>query len=154
MSSVSNIGNINSASHNNDIIQFRIGSVVFPRVLSSFTYELKPVYTNVNTTQSGVTSQDFVRNQLVISGLNFDYVTVEEYKELLTAMRLQRGQGGGAFNLTYYDFATGAYDTRAFIVKSCPATIVTLTGTGNPDTGVISPSRARIKLSNLSFQEV
>ena len=125
-----------------DKIYFRIGSLTFPRVRSNFKYECKPVYTNVNTSLTGVTSQTFVRDQIVISGVNFDPCTQEEYAALASAMNIGTNSGG-AFNLTFFNFNTGIMDTRSFIVKSLPITVITVTD------GV-----SKVQMDAVTFQEV
>ena len=89
-----------------DILTFKIGNLKFPRVRSDYKFECKPIYTNVNTSQTGVTSQTFVRDQIVISNVNFDPITVQEYKALAQAMNIGTGTGG-SFSLTYFNFITG-----------------------------------------------
>lgn len=125
-----------------DIIYFKIGDLAFPRVRNNFKYECKPIYTNVNTSQTGVTSQTFVRDQIVISGVNFDPCTQAEYAALAKAMNIGTGTGG-SFMLTFYNFNTGAVETREFIVKSLPITIETMTE------GI-----TKVKMDAVSFQEV
>ena len=133
-----------------DIIQFKVmttlsGNVIkatFPRVRNNFKYEHKPVYTNVNTSQTGVTSQTFVRDQIVISGINFDPITQEEYAVLADALNIGKGTGG-SFYLNFFNFGTGKAETREFIVKSLPITVLTMTD-----------NIQRIQLDSVSFQEV
>lgn len=133
-----------------DIIKFKVmsslsGSSVlatFPRVRSNFKFECKPIYTNVNTSQTGVTSQTFVRDQIVISGLNFDPITQKEYAALASALNIGKGTGG-SFYLNFYNFGTGKAETREFIVKSLPITIITITD-----------KLERIQMDSVSFQEV
>lgn len=133
-----------------DIIQFKVmttlsGDVVkatFPRVRNNFKYEDKPVYTNVNTSQTGVTSQTFVRDQIVISSLNFDPITQEEYAILADALNIGKGTGG-SFYLNFFNFGTGKMETREFIVKSLPITILTMTD-----------KVQKIQMDSVSFQEV
>lgn len=114
----------------------------FPRVRSNFKFECKPIYTNVNTSQTGVTSQTFVRDQIVISNLSFDPVSQSEYAILSKAVKVGTGSGG-TFWLQFFNFGTGANDTRKFIVKSLPITVVTMTD-----------SVKRLQLDSVTFQEV
>lgn len=125
-----------------DIITFKIGDLVLPRVRSDYKFECKPIYTNVNTSQTGVTSQTFVRDQIVISGVTFDPVTISEYQAIAKAMNIGTGTGG-TFQLTYFNFITGQEATGTFIVKTCPVTIITVTD-----------KTQRIKIDALTFQEV
>lgn len=125
-----------------DLITFKIGTLAFPRVRSDFKFECKPIYTNVNTSQTGVTSQTFVRDQIVISSVNFDPVTITEYQALAQAMNIGTGKGG-PFSLTYFNFITGKVETGTFIIKTCPVTIITVTD-----------STQRVRMDAITFQEV
>lgn len=130
-----------------DLIKFEINVngnwLAFPRVRSDFKYEFKPIYMNVNTTQDGRTSQDWVRNQIVISNVNFDPCTAAEYAALSRAMHVGPGLNGGEFTLRYWDFFTGAQTTGRFIVKSLPVTVITVT-----------PNKQMLRFDNVTFQEV
>ena len=125
-----------------DILTSKIGNLKFPRVRSDYKFECKPIYTNVNTSQTGVTSQTFVRDQIVISNVNFDPITVQEYKALAQAMNIGTGTGG-SFSLTYFNFITGKEETGTFIVKTCPVTILTVT-----------ENTQKIRMDAITFQEV
>lgn len=156
--SYSNVSKLNSAADNNDVIRFKIGNFETPRVLSGFKFEYKNIYTNVNTSQAGVTSQDFVRSQLEISNLTFDFMTIEQYHDMCVAMKVGHAGGnplgGGSFQMTYFDVFSGQYETRQFIVKSVPATVKCVTGDGNPATGAVNIKYVRIQISGITFQEV
>lgn len=119
--------------------------LLFPRVRSDFKYENKPIYTNVNTSQTGVTSQTLVRFQVVISNLNFDPVTFSDYLALANAMHIGNlsHRAGGSFRLYYYDFALGAEHIGDFIVKSAPITIKTATS-----------NIQRVSLDGVTFQQI
>lgn len=106
-----------------DKVYFAIGSLEFPRVRSNFTFECKPIYTNNTMTQTGVTSEIFIRDQIVISGVNFDPCSISLYRDLCAAMHIGQGTGG-PFNLTFFNIQTGAVETKAFIVKSLPVTVL------------------------------
>lgn len=133
-----------------DLITFKVmsaktgGTVLatFPRVRSNYKFENKPIYTNVNTSQTGVTSQTFIRDQLVISSVNFDPITPAEYATLAAALNIGKDTGG-AFWLQFYDFAKSALDTRRFIIKSFPVTVLTITDTVK-----------KLQIDAASFQEV
>lgn len=133
-----------------DLITFKVlsaksgGTVLatFPRVRSNFKFENKPIYTNVNTSQTGVTSQTFVRDQIVISSVNFDPLSPAEYAILAKALNIGESSGG-AFWLQFFNFTANAVDTRKFIVKSLPVTVLTMTD-----------SVKRLQIDAASFQEV
>lgn len=133
-----------------DLITFKVmsaktgGTVLatFPRVRNNFKFESKPIYTNVNTSQTGVTSQTFIRDQIVISSVNFDPLTPTEYATLAAALNIGQGSGG-TFWLQFYNFALNKVETRKFIVKSLPVTILTMTD-----------SVKKLQIDAASFQEV
>lgn len=143
-------GFLNTAPITDDI-KFGIGgvdyehSVQFPRVRSNFKFEYKPIYTNVNTTQEGVTSQTLVRFQVVISGVNFDPCTIDRFRALSDAMHVgSNDHNGGAFRLHYFDFLTGAMTYKNFIIKSLPITVLT----------VKRNAFERVQMDSVTFQEV
>lgn len=120
--------------------------ILFPRVRSNFKFENKPIYTNVNTSQTGETSQTLVRFQVVISSLNFDPITRDQYKDLANAMHIgdSSHQLGGSFRLYYFDFAEGTHLIRQFIVKSAPITILT----------IAKNNLERVQLDSVTFQQI
>lgn len=130
-----------------DMIKFEVaitgGRLAFPRVRNNYKFEARPIYTNVSTTQAGVTTQTFIRNQIIMSNINFDPCTVAEFQALSEAMHLGGNRQGGAFALYYYDFIQGAYTSGNFIIKSLPITILTCTS-----------GLQRLQLDNVTFQQV
>lgn len=111
-------------SVNNDFYKFSIGTVQFPRVRSGLKFENKPIYTNVCTNLNGVTTQDFVRNQIIMT-VSFDPIDRSHIRSISNAMNI--GETGGAFYLTYRDPISGNMKTGSFIVKSFPFSIDTHT---------------------------
>ena len=111
-------------SVNNDFYKFSIGMVQFPRVRSGLKFENKPIYTNVCTNLNGVTTQDFVRNQIIMT-VSFDPIDRSQIRSISNAMNI--GETGGAFSLTYRDPISGSMKTGSFIVKSFPFSIDTHT---------------------------
>ena len=142
---------------NTDSIVFKIGTLEFPRVRSDYKFECKPIYTNENTSQTGVTSQTFVRDQIEISNVNFDPCSLSLYKALCAAMHIGQNSGG-SFPLTFFNFVTGAVETRNFIVKSLPVTIVCVKDSYNPasptDAELYSVQHQKLRLDAVKFQEV
>lgn len=120
--------------------------LLFPRVRSNFKFENKPIYTNVNTSQTGVTSQTLVRFQIEISNLNFDPVTRDQYLALLNAMHIGNllHRTGNSFRLYYYDFSEGGPRIDNFIVKSCPVTVLAVT----------KNNLERLQLDSVKFQQI
>lgn len=128
-----------------DMVYFSVDGIQFPRVRSNFKFNIKPVYTNVNTSQTGVTSQDFVRDQIEISNIQFDDCTVAEYNKLCKALHIGTNSGG-PFNLTFFNPCAGddgAVEVRRFIVKELPATVI-----------LVKEGRSRLQIGPVTFQEV
>ena len=72
-------------------------------------------------------------------GVCFNYAVVANDNAFLNI-----GKGtGGSFYLNFYNFGTGKAETREFIVKSLPITIITITD-----------KLERIQMDSVSFQEV
>lgn len=159
MASAAIINKINDPAVNNDIIRFKIGEYETPRVLAGYVSSDNNIYTNVNTTQDGRTSQDFVRCQLVIKNVSFDFMTLDQYHDMCKAMKVGRDDdgvpyGGGGFAMTFFNPQAKKYMTRTFIVKELPATIKCIAGDGNPVSGAVNIKSVRVQVSNITFQEV
>lgn len=142
---------------NTDIIQFKIGNLTFPRVRNNFKYECKPIYTNAYMTQEGKNYQTFIRDQIVISNVNFDPCSLSLYRALCAAMNIGQNNGG-PFNLTFFNFNTGVIETRLFIVKSMATTVLCVRDAYDPttptDADLYSVQHQKLQIDAVTFQEV
>lgn len=126
-------------------------AVLFPRVRADFRMEYKPIYTNASTNQEGVETMTFIRNQLVISNVNFDPCDVSLFRQLCDAMHLGKYSDpisqAHTFTLYYRDFLSPSPMTNwsfgEFIVKSFPITVE-----------CIKPNSQIIRIDSVTFQQV